>query len=256
MSYTMYMPTQVIFGKGKVKELHRQLMPGKKALLVISNGKSVKENGSFDIVLRELSLLGMEPMIFDQVSSNPVKSTVMTGAEIAKENQCDFVVALGGGSVLDAAKAIALMAVNTGDYWDYIATGTGKGKVIQEKPLPLIAIPTTAGTGSEVDLACVISNDETNEKIGLGHPALFPVLSIIDSELEQSIPSKFTAYQGFDALFHSMESYISNKANLMSEMYALTAIENITKYLPQAVADGSDIEARERIRFSAGSGTN
>ena len=251
MSYTMYVPTRILFGNGKLKELHTQAMPGENPLLVISNGKSVKENGSFYTVMQELAHAGMQTTIFDQVQANPLKSTVMDGAAIARQNDCDFVVALGGGSVLDAAKAIALMAVNEGDYWDYIGTGTGRGKAIQNKPLPIIAIPTTSGTGSEADAACVITNEETNEKTGFGNPELFPVLSIVDPELTKTIPAKFTAYQGFDALFHSTECFISNKANLMGDMYALAAIENAAKYLPHAVANGADMEARERLAFAS-----
>lgn len=159
MSYTMYVPTRILFGNGKLKELHTQAMPGENPLLVTSNGKSVKENGSFYTVMQELAHAGMQTTIFDRVQANPLKSTVMDGAAIARKNGCDFVVALGGGSVLDAAKAIALMAVNEGDYWDYIGTGTGKGKAIQNKPLAIIAIPTTSGTGSEADAACVITNE-------------------------------------------------------------------------------------------------
>lgn len=251
MSYTMYVPTRILFGNGKLKELHTQAMPGENPLLVTSNGKSVKENGSFYTVMQELAHAGMQTTIFDQVQANPLKSTVMDGAAIARKNGCDFVVALGGGSVLDAAKAIALMAVNEGDYWDYIGTGTGKGKALQNKPLPIIAIPTTSGTGSEADAACVITNEETNEKTGFGNPSLFPVLSIVDPELTKTVPAKFTAYQGFDALFHSTECFISNKASLMGDMYALTAIENVAQYLPRAVADGADMEAREHLAFAS-----
>ena len=251
MSYTMYVPTRILFGNGKLKELHTQAMPGENPLLVTSNGKSVKENGSFYTVMQELAHAGMQTTIFDQVQANPLKSTVMDGAGIARKNGCDFVVALGGGSVLDAAKAIALMAVNEGDYWDYIGTGTGKGKALQNKPLPIIAIPTTSGTGSEADAACVITNEETNEKTGFGNPSLFPVLSIVDPELTKTVPAKFTAYQGFDALFHSTECFISNKASLMGDMYALTAIENVAQYLPRAVADGADMEAREHLAFAS-----
>lgn len=251
MSYTMYIPTKVIFGGGKINELHNQVMPGEKPLLVTSNGKSVKENGAFYTVIQELAHVGLQAVVFDKGQANPLKSTVMEGAETARENGCDFIVALGGGSVLDAAKAIALMAVNDGNYWDYVTAGTGKGKTIQKKPLPIIAIPTTAGTGSEMDAAGVITNEDTNEKIGFGNPALFPVLSIVDPELTKSVPARFTVYQGFDALFHSVECYISNKANLLSDMYALTAIENVAKYLPRAVKDGNDMEAREHLAFAS-----
>lgn len=249
--YTMYVPTKILFGAGKIKELHSQVMPGVKPLLVISNGKSVHTNGSYDLVIGELAAAGLKPAVFDKIGANPLKSIVMEGAEEARKQGCDFIVALGGGSVLDAAKAIALMAVNDGDYWDYIGTGSGKGKAIANRPLPIIAIPTTSGTGSEADAACVITNEETNEKTGFGNPALFPVLSIVDPKLTKTIPAAFTAYQGFDALFHSTECYISNKANPLGDMYALTAIENAAKYLARAVQDGTDMVAREGMAFAS-----
>lgn len=251
MNYTMYIPTKILFGAGILNELHKQKMPGDRPLLVISSGKSVRENGAFYKVTQELAHAGMQTVVFDRIQANPLQKNVMEGAFVAKENKCDFVVALGGGSVLDAAKAIALMAVNDGEYWDYIGTGTGKGKPIQNKPLPVIAIPTTSGTGSETDAACVITNDKTNEKTGFGNPDLFPVLAVVDPELTKSVPPKYTAYQGFDALFHSVECYISNKANLMGDMYALTAIENVANYLPRAVKNGEDMEARERLAFAS-----
>ncbi|MCI1960060.1 MAG: iron-containing alcohol dehydrogenase [Clostridia bacterium] len=251
MSYNMYVPTRFIFGTGRLNELHTQKLPGKKAMVVISNGKSTKANGSLDRTIEELSKAGIDSVIFDQVQANPLKSTVMAGAKKAKDNACDFIVALGGGSVMDASKAIAAMATNDGDIWEYVFGGTGKGKAIVNDPLPIICITTTAGTGSEADPWGVISNDETNEKIGFGgDDRLFPKISIIDPELIKTVPSKFTAYQGFDALFHSTEGYISKFANLMSDMYALTAIENIAKYIVRAVKDGSDMEAREHMAFA------
>lgn len=119
------------------------------------------------------------------------------------------------------------------------------------EPLPVIAITTTAGTGSEVDQWGVVSNEETDEKIGFGgYDSLFPQIAIVDPQLMKSVPAEFTAYQGFDALFHSVECYISAAANLMSDMYALTAIENIGAYLARAVKDGSDMEAREHVAFA------
>lgn len=250
-NFRIYIPTRTLFGSGMVKELHKQQLPGKKAMVAISNGRSTKDNGYLNTVETELHLAGIETVVFDRIEANPLKSTVMAGAAFAKENRCDFIVALGGGSVMDASKAIAFMATNPGDVWDYIHGGTGKKQKMQNKPLPLVCITTTAGTGSEADQWGVITNDETNEKIGFGgYDELFPLLSIVDPELMKSVPPKFTAYQGFDALFHSTECYISKTASLMSDMYTLTAIKNIAKYLPRAVADGNDMEARERVAFA------
>ena len=211
----------------------------------------MKVTGTLDRVLKEFAQANVETVVFDQVQANPLRSTVMDGAVFARENACDFVVALGGGSVMDASKAMAAMATNDGDIWDYMFGGTGGGKTIANKALPVICITTTAGTGSEADQWGVITNDETNEKIGFGgYDCLFPVLSVVDPELMISVPPKFTAYQGFDALFHSTECYISKAHNQMGDMLALTAIENIGKYLVRAVRDGSDLEAREGVAFA------
>lgn len=251
MSFQMYMPTRVLFGEGKLNNLHEQILPGKKAMIAISNGKSTKENGYLDRTISELTKAGIKSFVFDQIEANPLNTTVMAGATFAREHSCDFIVALGGGSVMDASKAIATIATNEGDIWDYINGGTGKGKLIKIKPLPIVAITTTAGTGSEVDEWGVISNKTTNEKIGFGGiDDLFPVLAIVDPELMLSVPAKFTALQGFDALFHSVECYISKFANEMSDMYALTAIKNVAKHLARAVKDGSDIEARSKVAFA------
>ena len=251
MSYQFFVPTRTVFGAGKLNELHTQKMPGKKAMVVISNGKSMKETRTLYRALKELACAGVETVVYDRVQANPLRSTVMEGAAYAKENECDFIVALGGGSVMDASKAIAAMATNDGDIWDYMNGGTGGGKTLTEKALPVVCITTTAGTGSEADQWGVITNDETNEKIGFGgYDFLFPVLSIVDPELMVSVPEKFTAYQGFDALFHSTECYISKTHNLMGDMLALTAIGNIGKYLMRAVKDGNDLEAREGVAFA------
>ena len=251
MSFHMYIPTRILFGVGMLNRLHEQQLPGKKALIVISNGKSTRANGYLSRTEEELHNAGVETAVFDKIQPNPLKETVEEGGRYARENGCDFIVALGGGSVMDSSKAIATVATNDGDLWDYAFGKTGKAMPIKNKPLPIIAITTTAGTGSEVDAWGVITKPETNEKIGFGGiDALFPAIAIVDPELMKSVPPKFTAYQGFDALFHSTECYISKAANLMSDMYALTAIENIGKYLARAVQDGNDMEAREHVAFA------
>ncbi|MBV4425291.1 iron-containing alcohol dehydrogenase [Clostridium tyrobutyricum] len=251
MSFMKYSPTRLIFGAGQLNHLREQQFTGKKAILVISNGKSTKRNGYLSKCEEELHAAGVETVLFDKVEANPLKSTVMAGGEYARENKCDFVVALGGGSVMDASKAIAAMATNDGDLWNYMSGGTGKGQPLTKEPLPVVAITTTAGTGSEVDQWGVVTNEETNEKMGFGgYDSLYPVLAIVDPELMKSVPATFTAYQGFDALFHSTECYISAAANMMSDMYALTAIENVGTYLARAVKHGNDMEAREHVAFA------
>ena len=251
MNFSFYNPTRILFGAGELNNLHKQTMPGKKALLLISNGKSTKVNGSLDRTIEQLEKASIEYAIFDKIMENPYKSVVMEGAAFAQKNACDFILALGGGAVLDASVAIAAMATNPGDLWDYVFGGTGKAMPLKNPGLPIVTIATTSGTGSEINCWGVISNPDTNEKIGFGAPELVPVLAIVDPELMRTVPARYTAYQGFDALFHNTEVMISNGVNILSEAIALSAIENITKYLPRAVRDGNDMEAREHDAYGS-----
>ncbi len=251
MNFDFNNPTRILFGSGKLNELGNQPMPGKKALLLMSGGKSAKVSGAYDRTLEQLHKAGVEAAEFAKVMENPVKEMVMEGAAFAKNNGCDFIVALGGGAVLDSAVAVAAMATNPGDLWDYVNGGTGKGQPLVHPGLPIVSITLTAGTGSEVNCWGVISNLETKEKIGFGYPELTPVLAVVDPELMKTVPAKYTSYQGFDALFHNTEVMMSNGVNILSETIALSAIENIAKYLPRAVKDGSDLEAREHIAYGS-----
>ncbi len=251
MTFNFNNPTNLIFGSGKLSEIGEQKLPGKKALLLISNGKSTKANGSFDRVVEQLNKASVEYAVFNKIMENPLKEVIMEGAAFAKENGCDFIVALGGGAVLDSSTAISAMATNPGDLWDYVNGGTGKGQPLVNPGLPIVTIATSSGTGSEINCWGVISNPDTHEKIGFGYPELVPVLSIVDPELMKTVPPKYTAYQGFDALFHNTEVMISNGINILSETIALSAIENIAGYLPRAIKDGNDLEARERVAYGS-----
>lgn len=251
MNFNFNNPTNLIFGSGSLNTLGKQKMPGKKTMLMISNGKSTKKYGYLDRTIEQLKQAGVEYALFDKIMENPVKEVIHEGATFARENNCDFIVALGGGAVLDASVAISAMATNPGDLWDYVNGGTGKGQPLVNAGLPIVTIATTSGTGSEINCWGVISNLETNEKIGFGDPGLVPVLSIVDPELITTVPPKYTAYQGFDALFHNTEVMMSNGVNILSETLALSAIENIAVYLPRAVKDGQDIEAREHVAYGS-----
>lgn len=248
LSYSFPIPTHVYFGAGKLNILHTLAMPGKKALVVISNGKSTRANGYLDRTLSELKQAGVEAVVYDKIQANPLKENVEEGARLANAEGCDFVVALGGGSVMDAAKVIAMNATNEGDLWLYVQSGTGGRKPIANAPLPWIGITTTAGTGSEVDAAGVITNLQTNEKVGVGSRCA--VYAIVDPELMISVPPRFTAFQGFDALFHSLEGYVSRASNLFSDMVQEAAISNVAQWLPVAVKDGKNMEARSRMAFA------
>lgn len=243
-SFNFFMPTKVLFGPGKLKKLHKEVMPGKKAMIVTSNGTSVKKYGYLGLLKSELDQAGVEYTIFPEIRSNPTDTNVMDGARKVKEQECDFVIALGGGSVMDCAKCIALMAANEGDIWDYSLSAGGGKKKAKNLALPIICITTSAGTASEVDNASVITNSRTQEKSGIFFPSMFPVLSVVDSDLMMSVPPKLTAYQGMDAFFHASETMINKRRHPVAEMFALKTIELAAKYLPRAVRDGSDKEAR------------
>lgn len=255
--FTFFMPTTALFGAGKLNELHTQInspmgvVHGKKALIVISNGKSTRTNGYLDRLEGELDQAGVQYVIFDKVAANPTKPVVEEGGCFARDNGCDFIVALGGGSVMDAAKAIGLMAANGGDLWDYVMFGSGKKQMFQNPSLPIVAITTTAGTGSETDGAGVITNPETNEKTGVFGPGAYPVLAIVDPELMVSVPAKFKAYQGFDALFHSTEGYISSARNEFSKMVAAEAIRNVARNLVASIREPENMEAMSAVALGS-----
>ncbi len=250
MRFQYYIPSKILFGKGQLSKLHKQQLPGKRALIVVSSGGSVKRHGYLGQLQEQLDKAGVSYVVFDKILPNPILAHVMEGAEVVKKEGCDFVIGLGGGSSIDSAKSIAVMATNEGDYWDYIGEGTGKGMPVANDPLPIVAITTTAGTGTEADPWTVITHQDREEKIGFGYDKTFPILSVVDSDLMMSVPPHLTAYQGFDALFHSTEGYINKIANPMSDIYALKAIELIGKSLPSAVNDGNNEEAREDVALA------
>lgn len=251
MQFNYYMPTRILFGAGRLKELATTpYLPGKKALIVISAGTSMKKYGYLDRVIGYLRDNGAESVVFDKILPNPVSEHVNEGAALAKEQGCDFIVGLGGGSSIDSAKSIAVMAKNPGEYWDYINGGSGKGKTPEQGALPIVAITTTAGTGTEADPWTVITKTETNEKIGWGADCTFPVLSIVDPELMLSVPPELTAYQGMDAFFHAAEGYLATTHQPSSDFFALEAIRLINENLPVAVQDGQNIEARTALAWA------
>ncbi len=259
-SYTFFAQTRVLFGAGKLAELGDAPLPGRRALVVTTGGKSVKANGYLDRTLAELDRAGVSHVLFDRIEPNPLRKTVNDGGWLAHTEGCDFVLALGGGSVMDGCKGICAVAANpvvaaddtesARDIWDYVMGGTARGMHIQNDPLPLVCVTTTAGTGSEVDAGAVISCEENDEKLRLGDPRLMPVLAVVDPELMLTVPARLTAFQGFDALFHSVECFIANNHNPMGDMICREGIRNAAAALPTCVNEGSDIDARTELAFA------
>ena len=248
--FNLHIPTRILFGCGEIKKLATETLSGKKAMIVISSGGSMRKYGYLDKVIELLKENDIASIVYDKVLPNPIKSHVMEAAAICRERGCDIVIGLGGGSSIDSAKAIAVMACNDGDYWDYVQGGSGKGHQVKGA-LPIVAIPTTSGTGTEADPWTVITNEDKQEKIGFGCEFTFPSVSIIDPELMVSIPPQLTAFQGFDAFFHAAEGFIANCATPISDMYALESIRLLYKYLPVAVADGRNLKARAKVAWAS-----
>ena len=246
-----YLPTRIVLGAGRLDELKDMQLPGKKALICTTSGKSVKESGLLDRVEKLLDENGTEYALFDKFMPNPTKSAVEAGVKAAEENGCDFVIGLGGGSSIDGAKAIAIMMKSPGDLWDYGYTGTGGQKEVPEAA-PIVAITTTCGTGTEADQYSVITNEATTEKLDFTCDAIFPAISIIDPELIKSLPKNLTIYQGFDALFHAAECFVTNRhENRMVDLYAKESVKTVSENLVKVVNDGNDMEARCNMAFAA-----
>lgn len=250
MTFEMRSPTPIVFGAGKFNELSQMELPGRSALILTPNDDVVTTLGFLKRLTDQLDSKGITYVEYNGVQPNPVVENVMEAAQMARDNACDFIIGLGGGSVLDAAKATSLMIANEGDYWDYV---DGKRAITQPR-IPVVTIATTAGTGTEIAPFFVITNEERNEKVGFPKPMRYntwPVLAVVDPELMRTVPPDFTAYQGFDAFAHCSESYLSKKANPMSNMYSLTAIKSVSSSLPAAIQDGNNLHARTGLAFAS-----
>lgn len=204
------MPTHIVYGKECVKAEAQKLVLGKKALIVTGR-TSAKASGALDDVL---DVLPTEYIIFDEVENNPRIDTVVRGGKLARESGCDFIIAIGGGSPLDAAKVIGVLAVNDAAPLSLYTDGW------PNKPLPVAAIPTTAGTGSEVTQYAVLTIDEEKTKKGLGGPDLFPTTAFLDPRYTQSLPLNITVDTAVDALSHLVEGFLSNRATPLSDVSA------------------------------------
>lgn len=246
-----YTPTRVIFGAGRLNELKTIDLPGKKALICVTQDGLMEKLGIQKRVTDLLNSRNVEYVIFDKVKPNPTKNGVMAARDLARDNNCDFFIGLGGGSSVDTAKAAAVMLVNEGDLWDYAYAGSG-GRKVAKKAAPVMTISTTCGTGTETDPYCVVTNEDTNEKFDFAVDVLFPVVSIIDPELMMSLPHNLTLFQGFDALFHLAECYITNNhENRLVDIYSEDGIRKVAQYLPEVSKDGNNLEARVNMSYAA-----
>lgn len=246
MSSNFVMPKQILSGAGalegaEAKEVFKNA--GSKALIV--SGKVMEKVGNVAKVTAILDDLEIGYAIYTDITGEPTDTMIDGGLEVYKKEGCDFLIGLGGGSPLDSMKAIAALVTNPGKIPDYM------GKVITTPVPPMIAIPTTAGTGSEATWFTVITDSQKDIKMLLKGPVLMPDVAIIDYRFTITSPKSVTAAPGLDALTHAIEGYTSRKAQPMTDTFAVSAVKRIFKYLPAAYADGSNEEAREQMSLAA-----
>ena len=242
MNFRFHIPTTVESGAGISKSCGSYLKEvGAQRIFVVTD-KGIRQAGLLDTITASLQEAQLEFTIFDKTEANPSAGSIMSGLEQCKAYAADHVLAVGGGSSIDTAKGIAVMANNEGNILDY--EGVGK---LPRAGLPLMVIPTTAGTGSEVTASTIVTNSETQFKAAVISPYIFPNWALLDAELTIKLPQSITAATGMDALTHAIESYTSKSATPMSQAMALHAIRMIGRSLPRAYFVGSDLAAREAM---------
>lgn len=241
MEFSYFLPVNIQFGWNKVDNVAEFAAPYGKKALIVTGRTSAKKSGLYDRVVAKLDAAHIEHVLFDQVDANPLTTTALDGAVLAKSENCDMVIAIGGGSIMDCAKGIAFMAVNEGDINDYIFN-----RKTSDNALPLIVIPTTCGTGSEGNGFGVLTNPETGDKKSLRCNAIVPKVSIVDPAVMGTMPPHVLASVGFDALCHNIEAYTSKTAQPFTDALAHYAVTLLAQYLVplykhvKAIANGQE----------------
>lgn len=244
MGYTFMVPAKIISGENVIAELGSHIEgKGTKALIVTD--EFMVKFGNVAKVEAALKAADIPYVVYAGANTEPTDKIVEGGLEVYRSEKCDFIIALGGGSPIDTAKAIGFMSVAEGKISDYMHVNI-------DMPVPyLVAIPTTAGTGSEVTKNTIISDTANNVKMLLGGPSIIPALAVVDPTFTMTAPPSVTANTGLDALCHAIEAYTSRKAQPLTDTFALSAIKKIHKYLPICYKDGKNVEARLAMSLAA-----
>lgn len=247
MDFSYHMPADLRFGRGladKIGNICKEI-GGEKVLVVTGTG-STKRSGLLDRVLDSLKAAGLGAAVFDKVTQNPLTTTVYEGVELAKAEGCGVILGVGGGSIMDAAKAIAFCTVNAGDVSDYIF-----GKKQGAGALPIVLLPTTCGTGSEGNQIAVLTNPETKDKKALYTMQVMPRVSVIDPDVMTTMPKSVLSSVGFDAFTHSLEAYTSKKANPITDAQALLGMQLLADDLPKLVSGEGGAAEWESVSLAA-----
>ncbi|WP_461209331.1 iron-containing alcohol dehydrogenase [Desulfocurvus sp. DL9XJH121] len=251
MNFEFYNPTKLIFGAGTLSRLGEIAREHGHKALVVTGGGSVKRSGVFDRAMDALKAAGVDVAECAGVEPNPRITSVRRGVDIARSRGCDVVIALGGGSTMDASKAIAAGVLYDGDPWDMIGHGQEDWAVPTEA-LPVITVPTLAATGSEMNCGAVISNDETRVKSFVSAPCLYPRAALVDPELTLTVPRDQTAYGVCDIITHVTEGYFNGvDGTPIQDRFAEGVVINAIEWGRRAVADGNDLEARAQVQWAS-----
>lgn len=243
---TFRSPSTIHFGQGAAAKIGVEAKRRGAGSVLLVTDSVLRSTGVIDPVLESLREAGLETVVFDGVDDEPTLDHVEQGLNLLRQNDCELLVGCGGGSPIDAAKAIAVKAGNEGRIADFM--GIDK---IPEPGLPVLAVPTTAGTGSEATMVTIITDTEADVKMMIMSPYLMPDASVVDPLLTLKCPRHITASTGLDALTHAIEAYVSVKAQPMSDVLALSAVELLNGYLPRAWANPDDLEARSKTHLGA-----
>jgi alcohol dehydrogenase class IV len=247
MSFTFYFPTKLVFSEEAGSDLLVELASASPDSVLLLTDKGIIKAGIAEKILTKLTEKGFTPVVFDDIPGNPNVPDVKKALAAIEGKHITHVVALGGGSVLDVAKAVGLLLGDPELDYEEVQW---RRQAIKKAPLPVIGIPTTAGTGSEVTHVAVVG-DSKGFKMGVLHPAMFMKTAIIDGSLMLSLPPQLTSTTGMDSLVHAIEAFLSKKANSVSDMFALAAIRGIVRWLPEAYKNGSNLEARKQMAMAA-----
>ncbi|MEM2209357.1 MAG: iron-containing alcohol dehydrogenase [Nitrososphaerota archaeon] len=245
-NFEFRIPQRIIYGIGCYKKIIEVIKEMNSKNILLVTGKKVIETNYVKEIIESIKKMNINIEIFNEIPKEPEMDFVYNGLKIYEEKNCELIIAIGGGSILDTAKGIALLATNGGSLRDY--EGLEK---IPKPQAPLIAVPTTAGTGSEVTKFTVITDTERKRKMLIGSVNIIPKIAIVDPLLTISMPQDITMSTGMDALTHAIEAYISIKAQPITDLLAIEAIKLISKYLRRAWANGEDIEAREKVMLGS-----
>lgn len=245
LNFEFTTPTRVIFGCGSMEKLPQLIGKNPKRILLVTGRNHQRAKQINDLLANQGSI------VFHYVTDRePTLAMVSEGTEMARANNCELAIALGGGSAIDCGKAISAMATNKGDITEYLEV-IGAGKELESQPLPFIAIPTTAGTGAEVTKNAVIHSPEHRVKVSLRSTMMFPSVALVDPELTLSMPPEITAISGMDALSHLLETFVCNQPNPMIDALCREALRRVAISLRQAYANGNDVEARTNMSMAS-----